>query len=369
MALRSGIALSLLRRGFSSYRRGGDASSSRGRPSFRREKQPTRRQAAAPGELLCGLHVVQLALEARTRELHELVLDRERDGEGEFEALRKLARAEDVPVTLRSKERMNNMLSAGGGGNGRAPRHQGAVLRAGGLAFHEINSAPAFEDDLLPAMRSDAETDRAGTARAAAAAAAALAPRRARRVILALDEVVDPQNMGALLRTALFVGVTAVVASKRNCAPLTPAVSSSSAGALEVLAAEGRLACVRQLPVWLKSLRNLEHDGGIAGETPLLRPWRVLGADMGGVAVAADGSWETALAGEEAVSAHSDVVLVMGSEGSGLRATVRAACDALVAAPRATPPTGARHPSFALVDSLNVSVSAGILLDRLRGDR
>ena len=85
--------------------------------------------------------------------------------------------------------------------------------------------------------------------------------------------------------------------------------------------------------------------------------------------MAADGSWETTLAGEEAVSAQSDVVLVMGSEGSGLRATVRAACDALVAAPRATPPTGARHPSFALVDSLNVSVSAGILLDRLRGDR
>ena len=313
------------------------------RPDYRRRKEPTRRQAAPPGELLCGLHVVTLALEAQTRELHELMLERERVREGEFRDLQARAVDAGVSVSLVSKERLNNVLSAGGNGH-RAPRHQGVVLRAGGLEFDEISSSPASVDELLVAM-SDSDTD------------AVSSIRRRRRVVLALDEVVDPQNMGALLRTALFVGVTAVVASKRNCAPLTPAVSTSSAGALEVLAAEGRLACVRQLPLWLNSLRKIERADG----TP---PWRVLGADMGG-AEAAGGGGEGVKSGGGGGDGDSDVVLVMGSEGSGLRTTVRAACDALIAAPRAAPPTGSRHPSAALVDSLNVSVSAGILLDRL----
>lgn len=59
-------------------------------------------------------------------------------------------------------------------------------------------------------------------------------------VILALDEIHDPQNFGAILRSAHFLGCAAVVVSDRNSAPLSPAVSRASVGALEVLVANVR---------------------------------------------------------------------------------------------------------------------------------
>ena len=123
-------------------------------------------------------------------------------------------------------------------------------------------------------------------------------------MVLALDQVADVGNMGALLRTATFLGCAAVLASAKNCAPLTPAVAKASSGAVDVLAAEGRLLSVRQLPLALISLRG--------------RGWRVLGADGGS---AARSLAEIHAEGGEAGSAMSQqpTVLVVGNETNGLR--------------------------------------------------
>ncbi|MFO7709141.1 MAG: 23S rRNA (guanosine(2251)-2'-O)-methyltransferase RlmB [Desulfobacterales bacterium] len=140
-------------------------------------------------------------------------------------------------------------------------------------------------------------------------------------LILALDLVQDPHNLGAILRTALCAGVQAVIVPKDRSAPPTPAVSRISAGALE----HTRLVQVTNL------VRGLE----LAKEGRL---W-VVGLDPGArrSIFSLDGSLPLAL--------------VVGGEGKGVRPLVRKSCDILVAIPQAGP-----------LDSLNASVAAAVAL-------
>ena len=122
-------------------------------------------------------------------------------------------------------------------------------------------------------------------------------------LIVALDQVQDPQNLGAICRTAECAGAAGVVIPERRSAEITPAVCKASAGAVE------------HLPV--ARVRNLAD---FLAEAKAAGAW-CYGADRDG-AVAYD-----------AVDYSGAVVLVLGSEGRGLRPRVAAACDALVAMP------------------------------------
>lgn len=120
-------------------------------------------------------------------------------------------------------------------------------------------------------------------------------------VWLALDEVTDPQNLGGILRSAYFLGVDGVALCARNSAPLSPTVSKASAGALEVM----ELHEVNSLPRFLTMCQE-------AG-------WDVYGADAGPESVDV-----------REVAVRGPCILVMGSEGFGLRPLVRQNCTALV---------------------------------------
>jgi 23S rRNA (guanosine2251-2'-O)-methyltransferase len=143
-------------------------------------------------------------------------------------------------------------------------------------------------------------------------------------LILLLDEINDPHNLGAILRSADQFGVELVVLPTRRAARETQAVVTSSAGA--------------SLYVPLLSVPNLASGLESAKEAGF---W-AYGADLQGERL-----------GE--VRFEGRVALVMGSEGSGLRRLVRERCDALV-----------RIPTGGHVDSLNVSVAAGILMYEVR---
>jgi 23S rRNA (guanosine2251-2'-O)-methyltransferase len=141
-------------------------------------------------------------------------------------------------------------------------------------------------------------------------------------LIVALDQVQDPHNLGAVCRSAEAAGATGVVIPDRRAASVTAAVCKASAGAVEHL----DIARVRNLADWL--------DG--AKETEGL--W-VYGS-------AADGAERYS-----SVDLTGPVVLVMGSEGSGLRPRVADTCDALVSVPMR-----------GRAASLNVSAAAAVLL-------
>ncbi len=145
-------------------------------------------------------------------------------------------------------------------------------------------------------------------------------------VFLALDEVRDPQNVGALLRTSHFLGVKGVAVCKKNSSPITPVVSRASAGAAEVMDVYG----VDSMP---RFLRGAAEEG-----------WRVLGA------ASEHGADEL---GE--VLSGPPTVLVLGSEGDGLRSMVRSWCSNLVS-------IRSGDDCIPEVDSLNVSVAGALRL-------
>ena len=150
-------------------------------------------------------------------------------------------------------------------------------------------------------------------------AAGLLAARDA--VVVALDEITDVQNLGAICRTAECAGATGVVIPERRSAEVTPAVCKASAGAVE------------HLPV--ARVRNLAD---------FLAEAKAAGLWCYGAAAEARTAYD-------AVDWRGGVVLVLGAEGKGLRPRVQAACDDLVALPM--------HGRIA---SLNVSATAAILL-------
>lgn len=143
--------------------------------------------------------------------------------------------------------------------------------------------------------------------------------------ILALDEIEDPQNFGAVIRSAVALGANAVVWPEHHAAPLSPATFRASAGAVE----HARLCRVGSLPNALDRLRE-------AGAT-------VIGLD-------ANASVDL----RDVATASGAVALVVGAEGKGLRKPVKRACSEL-----------ARLPMTGAIDSLNASVAAGIALYEL----
>lgn len=149
-----------------------------------------------------------------------------------------------------------------------------------------------------------------------------------RPLLVCLDQVTDPQNLGAVCRSAEGAGATGIVVPAHRSVTVTPAVAKASAGAVEHVA----VAVVPNLAAYLQDIKR--------GDL-----W-IFGAAAG----AGDTLWETDLRG--------GAVLVLGAEGRGLRPLVRRRCDALVSIPLA-----------GSVDSLNVSVAAALLLFEAKRQR
>ena len=148
-------------------------------------------------------------------------------------------------------------------------------------------------------------------------------------LVVALDSVTDPRNLGAVVRSAAAFGASGVLIPERRSAGMTAAAWKTSAGA------------AARIPV--------------ARATNLNRALRAY-ADAGFTLVGLDGEAETDLAAAEGVT--GPLVLVVGSEGSGLSRLVREACDTIAAIP-----------ITATVESLNAGVAAGIALYEISRQR
>ncbi|XP_077217714.1 tRNA/rRNA methyltransferase (SpoU) family protein [Tasmannia lanceolata] len=174
---------------------------------------------------------------------------------------------------------------------------------------------------------------------------------------VALDEVTDPQNLGAIVRSSYFFGAAGVVLCAKNSAPLSGVVSKASAGSLELIELR---SCKNMMQFLASSVEN---------------GWRVLGGSVSSKAVPLN-----------EVAGGAPTILVLGSEGTGLRPLVERSCTQLIRIPGNTPMglsaggvegeesegtdpicSGKEYQSFVAVESLNVSVAAGVLLYHLVG--
>lgn len=140
-------------------------------------------------------------------------------------------------------------------------------------------------------------------------------------LVVALDQIQDPHNLGAVCRAAEVAGASGVVIPERRAAAVTPAAAKASAGAVEHLP----IARVRNLADWLARARES-------------------GAWIYGAAAEAEAPYTR-------VDWSGRAVLVLGSEGRGLRPRVASACDQLVSIPQA-----------GRLNSLNASVAAAVIL-------
>lgn len=139
-------------------------------------------------------------------------------------------------------------------------------------------------------------------------------------LLVAVDQVTDPRNFGAILRSAECLGANGALTTKNRAARLGPIVAKTSAGASEFLsvAMESNLA---------RSLRHAQEAG-----------YQVIGADFGGVA-------------PDKIDFRGPTVLVIGAEGQGLRRLTRELCDGIATIPQ----TG-------VIRSLNAASAASILI-------
>ena len=243
---------------------------------------PDAHRAMKPSETIYGMHAVRVMLERHADRVLTVLLAEQRD-DPRARAIEELARRHQRPVQRVDTHSLRQQLGD--------VAHQGVAA--------EITPLPPWsEDELLAALQ------------------AVRAP-----LLLALDGVQDPHNLGACLRTADACGALAVIVPRDRAAQLTPTVRKVAAGAAETTPVVAVTNLVRSL--------KLLKEAGL---------W-IVGADAEAAKPA------------RAVDLRGPIVLVLGAEGTGLRHLTRQNCDFLVSLPQ----RGA-------VESLNVSVAAAMLL-------
>ena len=234
-------------------------------------------------EIIYGIHPVCEALSAGRRQVYEIFLVKENKS-GRLARIESLAETRSVLPQTVGLGQLNSLVGATG--------HQGVAARVSPYPLTDFS-------DLLQTVQAGDD----------------------KFFLLMLDNIVDPQNLGAVIRTALCVGVGGVILPKDRCASPTPAVSKASAGALEHI----RLTRVTNL------VQTIQHckDAGI---------------------------WIIGLQKEAVQSIYSgdltgSIAMVLGGEQKGIRPLVKKNCDFIFSIPQQGP-----------IDSLNASAAAAVAM-------
>ncbi|XP_057682473.1 rRNA methyltransferase 1, mitochondrial [Corythoichthys intestinalis] len=252
-------------------------------------------EASDKYEIVFGVSPCLLALtQARRKALKLFVKDGEPSHRSSLIRVCEEAHKRQVPIQRVGKKDLDRMSS------GRV--HQGVCLEATPLSYLTEDSTPSLNSTPL---------------------------------WLVLDGIQDPMNLGAVLRSAYFLGVDRVASSVHNSCPLTPVVSKASAGIMEVMGVYG-----------YKDLENMVRVKASQG-------WRVVGT-VG--AEARESSVPVTPCSNLRLTAPT--LLLIGGEGDGLSQKLLELCQMLV-----TIPPGRQL--LLGVESLNVSVATGILLHSL----
>ncbi|CAG8130561.1 unnamed protein product [Penicillium olsonii] len=307
-------------------------------------------------EFIYGTSAVEAALRCSRRQLYKLYVYQ--GAEEELNAakvtIRKLALSKNITVKMAFAgwDRLMDKMSAG-------RPHNGCILEASPLpklpvrGFHAVPSISEdyFRAELAPQSREEAAVNGTDDRIPIHHPSPPLREDEPHRypVALLLDGVVDPGNMGAIIRSSYFLGIDAIVLAGRNSAPLSPVTIKASAGAAENMP-------ILHVKNEIDFIERSQANG-----------WRFYAADAPGPDsvyldhIAAEGEQ----GGGKLPISTSPSVVMMGSEGSGLSSHIKSHANATVSIP------GARHsPGLgvasdpARIDSLNVSVAAALLMEK-----
>jgi len=238
-------------------------------------------------QVIYGINPVLETLRSKGNDIRKVIVAEGRRG-GDVAKILELASARGIAVETLRREELDRRAGTAA--------HQGVLCLCGEFAYASLedivaNRHPAFTGSL----------------------------------VLLLDGIEDPQNLGSLIRSAHCFGANGVVIPRDRAAGVTPAVIKASAGSAALIPV-ARVVNLTQVIDFLKE-----------------KGFWVYGADAGADTELGSARFE------------GNIGLVMGSEGKGIRPLVRKHCDVVLSIPL-----------FGKVDSLNVSVAAGILLHEIR---
>lgn len=233
-------------------------------------------------DILYGIHAVMEALKSKKRNMVQLYVADNKAGHRAVEEIIRLAKRNNVKID-RMDVKMMDRLTKGG-------NHQGVLAKAQPVRLMKLSTA-LYESD-----------------------------GNKKDLWLAVDEMTDPQNLGAIIRSAACLGFSTIILPQRRTVGLTPAVYKVACGAVERV----NIVEVSNLS---NALLDLKEEG-----------FWVYGADMDGQPIT-----QTDYA--------SPAVLVIGSEGTGIREKTAENCDQIISIPQ----KGG-------VESLNASAAAGIIM-------
>ncbi len=234
-------------------------------------------------EILSGIHSVAEAIAAGRRRIHRLYINRDKPAKRVSEIAER-ARRKDIPVSAVAREELREIADN--------LHHQDIA------ASTDVFPVTGLDSMLKPSEKNVTN-----------------------RFLLLLDSITDPQNLGAIVRTAVCTGVNGIIIPRDRSAAPTPAVSRASAGALE----HAGIAVVTNLANAMKDLKKNHF-------------WTIGLDQKGGLPV-----YETDMTGSSA--------LVIGGEDTGIRPLVKRHCDFLC-----------RIPQSGAIGSLNASVAGGIAM-------
>ncbi|XP_038670187.1 rRNA methyltransferase 1, mitochondrial isoform X2 [Scyliorhinus canicula] len=271
-------------------------------------KAPQSFERERGSEMLFGIAPCSLALSQLRRKIFKLFVKENRSQRAEMQGIHQRAREMGVPVHQVTRKVLDRLCA------GRV--HQGICLEVTPLDYVNYDQCcstdidgPAFEHNDKPILW------------------------------LALEGIQDPMNMGAVLRSAYFLGADRVLVGQQNSCSLTPTVSKASAGAVEVMT----VYCTPSLPQVLKAKAALgwQITGTVGKSTE---------ASSAPTIPCAQFQW------------NEQTILVLGNEGFGLSDEIRSLCHTMLTIPAGR----GLQPG---IESLNVSVAAGILLHCMASKR
>lgn len=235
-------------------------------------------------EILIRRNVVNEALHGSKREIFNLWIQKDID-HNSIKPILKAAEQRQIPVTLVNKHKLGNKAKDN--------RHQGVLLEVGPFQYSDLDDILGFADS-----------------------------RREKPLLLLLDLLHGPQNIGSLLRTAEICGVHGVILQDRNAPDITPAVTQFSAGATEHLH-------ITQVTNLVNTIRELKQQGIWVAGMDIVEEAQPLGE----------------------IDLNMPLAIVVGHEGQGLRRLVSKTCDFLI-----------RLPMQGKIDSLNAAVAGSVLI-------
>jgi len=245
------------------------------------------RPAIAGTELLLGINAIEEAIQSGNRTI-EVLYCNEHAG-NRIAVLEGLAKQQGILTKRLPKAAMDRMAGY--------ERHQGAILKVAPAVYYTLKEL------FVPADSGEGKLE----------------------IILALDGVTDPQNLGSILRTAAAAGVSGVIIPERRAAGITPTVARIASGGLEYL----KVCRVKNL---VNALQDGRKQGFWIAGTVVSKELSIYQADL-----------------------CRRLILVIGSEDKGIRPLVRKNCDFLINIPLHSP-----------LDSLNVATATAVILFEIK---